>query len=231
MAKIVSEDEWNEIQGVSSNGKSGYFVLKEDDGTVTVTLKSPHLSVKMGEQDSLNRMWQKDWTKNEIKVDINGPNLEEKNKGEKVLLLGGMKSPLLRYFIKAWKANGLNPKTIEGTKWEVTKTDTYEYTITRLDTDDSVETPSTKTPPVEKQAKIPEKKKAPTTPTEKVQEIIDIATELKSEPELQEGMSVEDFIAAVGIRGEVSMVEIEKNLKTLERKKIIVINDDIVTPA
>lgn len=237
MAKIVGENEWNKI---SAKNGSPYFVLKEESGTVVITLKGPHVTVEMGDKDSLGRVWQKGWTKNEIKCSIDGDKLEDEEKGEKVLLLGGMKSPLKRYFISAWKEAGLKPTTLENTVWKVTRTDQYEYEIVNItdgdsnvsDNTDSVaeeDVPTEENNPA--MPTIPKEKPKAKTGTEKVQQIIDITTELISEPELQEGMETADFIAAVGLRGEVSMEDIEKNLKTLERKKIISIKDGIVVAA
>ena len=235
MAKIVGEDEWNKI---SSKNGSPYFVLKEESGTVIMTLKGPHVSVEMGDKDSIGRVWQNGWTKNEIMADIDGDKLEDEEKGEKVLLLGGEKSPLKRYFIDAWKESGLKPTTLKDTVWKVTRTAQYEYEIVNI-TDDVDNTSSVQETLEEEKTleeevpteikKEPETKVKTKSSTEKVQEIIEITTEMRNETELQEGMETQDFITAVGLRGEVSMEDVEKNLKTLERKKIITVIDGIVT--
>ena len=231
MAKIVGENEWNKIG--SSNG-SPYFVLKEESGMVVITIKGPHVYVVMGDKDSLGRQWQKNWTKNEVLVNVDGDKLEAEEKGEKVLLLGGDKSPLKRFFIDAWKDAGLKPTTIEGSVWEVTRTDTYEYDIKNI-TQQADDAPEDKQDDVPTEAETPlkENKETPKkvkekSATEKIQQIIDITQELRNEPELQEGMETADFIAAVGLRVEVSMEDIEKNLKTHERKKIIFVKDGTV---
>jgi hypothetical protein len=234
MAKIVGENEWSKIG--SKNG-SPYFVVKEESGTVILKIKGPHVYVEMGDKDSIGRQWQKNWTKNEVLVDVDGDQLEDQEKGEKVLLLGGNKSPLKRYFIEAWQAAGLKPTTIKGSVWKVTKTDTYEYDIINI-TDNDSNVAEEEVPAKEVEAEAPKEiKDAPAkevkakTSTEKIKQIVEIAQEMRNEAELQEGMETADFITAVGFRGEVSMEDIEKNLSTLERKKIIVLKDGIVTAA
>lgn len=236
MAKIVGENDWDKIESKNKNKKTRYLIPNVEDGQYTIEIIGPHVKVEQGDRDTVGRRWTKNWTKNEVEVKAWGTmhykDEETKLDGdEMVLSLGGNKSPLLREFIYHWKKNGLDPKSIKNTRWTVERTDQWEYDIEKLDDSKKTKKTKKKSKPVEDE--IPEDadvkesdEPAKESSTNKViGEIIDITKELRNEPELQEGMEKQEFIAAVALRGDVSMDDIEKNLNTLVRKKLIKLED------
>jgi hypothetical protein len=238
MATVVGENDWDKIESKNKNKKTRYLIPNVEDGQYTIEIIGPHVKVEQGDRDTVGRRWTKNWTKNEVEVKAWGTmhykDEETKLNGdEMVLSLGGNKSPLLREFIYHWKQNKLSPKSIKGTRWKVERTDQWEYEIEKLEDkepDDSE--PEEKVDDVEDDE--PEKEVKKEKPTKKstsnkvIAEIVDITSELRNEPELQEGMEKEEFIAAVALRGDVSMDDIENNLKTLIRKKLIKLEDGVV---
>jgi len=122
MAQKAGADLWKEIQDSSP---AGWLILDEGDEVPEVTLLTGHHVIEPGDTELSGKVWDKDWTKNEIKV-------KKKNGERAILSIGGTKSPFLRTFIAKWQENGLTPDTLVGTKWYIKRTAKYDYDIRYL---------------------------------------------------------------------------------------------------
>jgi hypothetical protein len=191
MPEVVDSGTWDEIQSMSP---SQYLIMKQDMDPVKVTFLTGHNVCEPGDEDLAGRVWDKDWTKNEVKC--------ERDNGEKVILsLGGPKSPLLRTFIGKWKEEGLTPNTLVGTKWYVDQVGQYDYDIRFLGRVDEGSSSSSSSSTSNK--------------PNNYDKVLKTINELSDAPGVANGVDEEALITGIAIKSSVSKEDIKKCINIL----------------
>jgi len=152
--KELTDDMFDDIL---ADSPSQYFFHKPDTGKIELVFETGIVKVEPGDEDLADRVWnpkltdangnplldfngnpREPWTKFEAKGKING--------SPAIHSFGGQKGSLLREFIKAMKAKGLNNSDLPGTKWSIEKIGKWDWDIHYLGKEDTTSsTPSTKT--------------------------------------------------------------------------------------
>ncbi len=203
MAQKVGTDLWQEIQDSSS---SGWIILDEGDEIPECTIVTTHHVIDRGDTGLDGRVWEQDWTKNEIKV-------RKKNGETSIMGLGGPKSPFLRTFIGKWKEHNLTPDTLVGTKWYINRISKWEYDIKYLGREDEAEASSSPQPfanIIKEDGSNSQLKKT--------------IKELAQDPNLSKGISESDFLTVLAIKSSIPKKDI--SLTKLIADGLIHINVD-----
>lgn len=202
MAQKAGADMWKEIQDSSP---AGWLILDEGDEVPEVTFLTGHHVIEPGDTELSGKVWDKDWTKNEIKV-------KKKNGERAILSIGGNKSPFLRTFIAKWQENGLTPDTLVGTKWYIKRTGKWDYDIRYLGREDEATASSSSSNTKDKEDKT----------------YADIKTNiisLSSEPSVSDGLEEESFITAVAIKASVPKSKVSEYIDDLKNDGLIKFED------
>ena len=119
MVLIIDEDEAEEILKQSKVGR--YFILGnvKIGEAVNIEFLSGIGKVDQGDEDIAGRIWNNDWTKYEAKARVN--NIDT------VISLGGSRNPGLLSLLEARRENNVPFSEIAGSKWRLTRVDTYEF--------------------------------------------------------------------------------------------------------
>jgi len=205
MAKKLTPEDFKNIKG-KVFGESKYKVLNVDDGEVDIEFLSTIYLVEPGDEDLLGNIWgnkeSQNWTKHEAKVLFNGK--------EKVLSFGGINSALINTFKARCLENNLQPDDLPGTKWKFKKLSPIKYEITYLGKKETVQ---------KKEKKVENKS------DDEIGTIVNAIEDLKSDSNIAEkGISREEFVKVIAIKGNIPTEKVQSHLQTLFDKKIITYN-------
>jgi len=201
MAKKAGADLWKEIQ---ESGPAGWLIVDEGDEIPEVTFLTGHNVVEPGDTDLHGKIWDKEWTKNEVKV-------RKKNGEVAVLSIGWNTGAFLRTFIGKWQEHGLTPDTLIGTKWYIKREDKYTYDIRYLGREDEAATPAA----------------SPTSSTNsEYNDILKTVKLLSNEPTVKEGLSESDFLTAVAIKASIPKSKVSEYISNMIADNHIKIEND-----
>jgi len=201
MAKKMTFDDWDNIQ---KKAPARYYVQSEEDGKVRIVLDTEVVAVEKGDEDLVGNVWDKDWTKVEAKVLINGE--------PKVYSFGGVEWSFLRNFIGVCKKHGIKPEDMPGHVFDITKTGDWDYEIEYVGTDDGSGNTE------------------PELSDDEYSDIVSAISDIKaSSPELIKAPEKKgDFLKILMIKSRVKPSTTEKYLDRLCDEKIIEIDDNKV---
>jgi len=205
MAQKAGADLWKEIQETSS---SGWLILDEGDEVPECTFVTSHHVIEPGDTELSGKVWDKDWTKNEIKV-------RKKNGELAVLSLGGNKSPFLRTFIGKWRENNMTPDTLIGTKWYIKRTGQYDYDIKYLGREEDDNSSSAPKEVFEDTLKE----------DGSYGQIKETIASVKDDPALANGLKEAEFLTILAIKSSIPKTEISTHLTKLVIDGLIEIDD------
>ena len=163
--------------------------------------------VEPGEKDLLGNVWgnkeSQNWTKHEAKVLFNGK--------EKILSFGGINSSFINTFKARCLEQNLQPDDLPGTKWTFQKLGPTKYEIIYLGKNSSKRKEK-----VEKEEKKEDNE---------IDSLVKTIKDLKSNSGIAEnGISREEFIKVVAIKGNIPTEKVQSHLQELFDKKIISYN-------
>jgi hypothetical protein len=204
MVKRLTMDDWDNIQ---KQQPSRYYVQSIEDGPVDVEFDSEIVCVDQGDEDFLGNVWDKEWSKNEAKVFIDGD--------PKIYSLGGTGWSFITQFISVCKKNGLTPEDIPGSVFRITKTGDWEQEIEYIGR-------------ASEGGKIEKKEKELGIDDNKVKEIKETLSDLKeNSPDiLKGGFKEADFVKVITIRSNLKSRDVKKLIPELEKQDIINTKDD-----
>ena len=214
MAKLVTEELWDELEKDIKSSGIQYKIIETKDGKVYVEFLTPLWLVEEGEEDILGRIWKQEWAKNEARAMIyHNPKFEG---GQQVCLSLGWTNSLLWRLLKArCQENNIKPQDLAGTRWTIFKKNDTEADFNYIGRVDSKET------------KKKVEKKSPDIPDNSYDRIKTTVTEIK--PELSEdGIEEDKFIKAIAIRANMNDDKVKEHLDNLKKDKLIMTHKGIV---
>lgn len=199
MARKVSEEDWKTIEREIRESEYRYKILDVEDGEVIVEFVDTIYETQKGDEDLLGRIWEKDWSKIEAKVLMNGTPC--------IMSFAWRTSAIFRTFKARCQELGISPNDLPGTKWTFEKKSASEYIIKYLGKSDVKE----------QEIKLPDKD---------FDEIVNVIKALQDEPELMaDGINEGDFIKAIAIRTNSKVSKVREYLPELISKKLIKLAD------
>jgi len=204
MKKLTSND-WDKIQ---SERPARYFVQSVEDGTLNVVFNSEIFITKQGEEDILGNVWNKEWSKVEANVIINGEH--------KIYSFGSTGWSFVNDFIAVCRKNNITPDKLPGSVFEIVKLEPFKQTIKYIGRFDEVAGGVTSSSP------------ATDIKDNSFQDIVEVIGDLKhNSPDIiKNGLSKAEFIKICSIRGQLKSTQIDKLIPELITKGYLDIAED-----